>query len=128
MLINKVKEKIISILSLQQMNSFLFGMLGAISVLIISQLATQKNEIGTVNVTGIVNQFIKSETDKNVTPDVMKKDVKEFGKSLEENLRKLSQKNHLVLFPSEAVISGAPDYTQIVRSNMKSDYQNNNGD
>jgi hypothetical protein len=99
-------------LSSATISSFLFGMLGAAIVLIFSHLISPKQEkIATINITKIVDEFIKEENSKHLEPDLMKQEVKKFGQQLESNLKTFAKRNHLILLPNEAVIAGSEDYT-----------------
>ena len=108
---------------IEKMHSFLFGMLGAMATLIIVHYISQPpSNIVTVNITGIVEQFIKDESKKNLSPDVLKDEVKEFGNKLEITLRKYAHQNHLVLLPNEAVIAGSQDHTAIIINSINHKY------
>ena len=74
-----------------------------------------KTRIGVVNITGIVDEFIKVQAQRSVSPEELKKLVQTFGVSLEKELHNIGTKNHVVLMPAEAVITGAKDYTQEVQ-------------
>ncbi len=100
-------------------SSFLFGVLGALLVFIIANFFTPSiPSIGTVNITNLVDRFIKEETIKNLPPDTLKKEVKAFGNHLEKELKAFSAKNHLILLPAEAVIAGSHDYTALIRERL----------
>lgn len=93
-------------------SSLLFGMLGAAIVLIISHIVSPPTErIGTINITGIVDQFIKEEKSKQIAPEIMQQDVKKFGHQFEISLKHFAKKHHLILLPTEALIAGSDDYT-----------------
>lgn len=95
-------------------------MLGCLIVFIAAHLFNPTTStIGTVNITGIINHFIKQESNKNLSPDVLKQEVSEFGNKLEVTLRQLAKEKHITLFPSEAVIAGSQDYTDAVNKKMK---------
>lgn len=101
-------------------SSFLFGMLGALIIMIIAHfIVSPKPTVGTVNITGLVDRFIKTETEKNLPPDILKQEVKVFGQNLEKELKLFSAKNHIVLLPAEAVIAGGQDYTVIIKERLK---------
>lgn len=68
--------------------------------------------IGVVNITGIVDEFVKTEAKNILPPEELKRRVQIFGTSLEKVLRGISIKKRVILMPSEAVIAGAKDYTQ----------------
>ena len=102
--------------------SFLFGMLGALTIFIIAHnLEKNTPKIGTVNVTAIVNKFIKQETEKNLQPEVLKNEVKQFGTNLNKKLQLFSKKNNIILMLSEAVISNTHDYTSVIYRQMQLD-------
>lgn len=98
---------------------YLSGLLGALTVFAVVYYHDAKpSKVATVNITAMVDQFIKQEAKKNLPQEVLKSEVKTFGKALEKELQELSKKHHLVLLPSEAVIAGSKDYTVIVRERM----------
>lgn len=78
--------------------------------------------IGTVNITGIIDQFVKLESKNNLPAAEIKAQVKKFSFSLDQVLKIVSNKKNVILVPSEAVFAGAKDYTaevleQVMRSN-----------
>lgn len=75
-----------------------------------------KTRIGVVNITGIVDEFIKVQAQSGISPDELKKRVQTFGRSLEKGLHDVGAKEHVVLMPAEAVITGAKDYTQEIQN------------
>jgi hypothetical protein len=106
--------------SIQQAYSFLFGMLGAIFVLLIVQLNSPKpKNIVTVNITQIVAQFMKDESQRNTAKDSLNEEVKRFGVRLEKTLKNYSKTHHVILMPSEAVIVGTTDATAAIKSIMQ---------
>jgi len=95
--------------------SFLFGMLGALVIIFIfSFMQKPFPTIATVNITGIVDRFIKEESHKNLEPNLLKKEVKEFGNKVDFVLSHYSKQNNIIFFPSEAVIAGGKDYTPAI--------------
>lgn len=98
---------------------YLSGLLGALTVFaVVHYYDAKPSKVATVNITALVDQFIKQEAKKNLPQEVLKSEVKAFGKTLEMELQKFSKNHNLVLLPSEAVISGSKDYTVIVRERM----------
>jgi hypothetical protein len=63
-------------------------------------------KIGVVNITGIVEQFIKEQAEQKLSPAEIKKEVRNFGDKLEQLMREVSRRERIVLLPSEAVIAG----------------------
>lgn len=118
-MIVKLKNKLLSNFSLHATTSFLFGMLGAMVVVTIVQLNDKPTPmIATVNITQLVDQFIRDAQQKNIPQGILEKEAKQFGKKLELRLKQLAIQNNLVLFPKEAVISTVPDVSDEIRFQM----------
>lgn len=99
--------------------SYLAGLLGALTVFAVMHWIDAKPyKIGTVNITRMVDRFVKEESAKNISPDLIKNDVKVFGDALDTELKRVSEEYRLILLPSEAVISGSKDYTAMVRARI----------
>jgi hypothetical protein len=77
-----------------------------------------KTSIGVVNITGIVDEFVKTQSRSNLSREELREGVKVFGVSLEKTMHDISVKKHIILMPAEAVISGAEDYTQEVQERL----------
>lgn len=115
----KMKEEGLGSLTLVYFSAFLFGVLGALIVFIIAHFFVRPLPvIGTVNITHLVDRFIKEESAKNLSPDTLKNEVKIFSLKLERELKTVSAKHHLILLPSEAVIAGSHDYTKLIRERL----------
>lgn len=98
---------------------YLAGILGAMTVYGVMYFHKENPcMIGAVNITGIVDQFVKQESAKNLPPEKLEMEIRKFGKTLESELKQFALENHLVLFPAEAVIAGSRDYTRLVRDEM----------
>jgi len=124
-MISKINKNILSDFSLHAAIAFLFGMLGAIFVAIILYATYQPAPlIATVNITQLVDQFIRDAQQKNTPQNMLEKETKYFGKKLEISLKQLAGKNNLILLPSEAVISNAPDYTDQIRAVLQGNKEN----
>jgi hypothetical protein len=78
-------------------------------------------QIGTVNITGMVNAFVKSQANLNLPSNELNEKVKVFGKNLEASLHEVANEKKVVLLPSEAVIAGGVDYTDYVKQRLKSE-------
>lgn len=121
-IVNKIKN--LSIWQSEEVSlygfSLLFGMLGALMIFLVLHCMEKPNtKLATVNITGIVDRFIKVESEKVSSPDTLKKEVKQFGVALDKELRIFSKENGIVLMPSEAVIAGTPDYTSAVAERLQ---------
>jgi len=100
--------------------SFIFGLIAAMAVFIISQqLQIKPKQIATVNLTTIIKQYTQAEAKKQLSDTQLKNETNRFGKQLEATLKQLSRDRQLVLLPSEAVIAGCEDYTQVVITLMQ---------
>jgi len=95
----------------------LFGAMGSLLVLLMMRFSPPIN-LGTVNVTGIVDQFISQESKKNLTKESLEKEVNQFGIKLDKEIKDFSQEHHVVLFLHEAVIANAHDYTEAIQKQM----------
>jgi len=103
--------------------SFFYGTLGAMLATILCHwFAGPHLKIGTVNITGMIDQFIAQESKLNLSSDNLKNEVKNYGLQLNEELQNFSNKNHIVLLPSEAVIAGTKDYTAFINHKLKSQH------
>jgi hypothetical protein len=93
------------------------GMLGASIVLIILHIIepVQTPRVASVDITGIVNQFIKAQTADHLSTQALQARVNQFGSNLESTLKLLADKQHMVLLPQEAVIAGTVDLTPQVQ-------------
>ena len=91
---------------------------GIFAALLVCSLNPQPR-IAVVNITGILNQFVKMETQKKQSTDQMKERAKTFGSELEKTLKSISKKERLILFPSEAVVDGAVDITERVQKQLQ---------
>jgi hypothetical protein len=74
-----------------------------------------KQRIGVVNITGITEEFIKTQSRGNNFPEELKRRVHAFALSLEKELHIISARKKAALLPAEAVIIGAKDYTEEVQ-------------
>jgi hypothetical protein len=101
---------------MQKSQPLLLCIIGALIVFCIaSYLTPAAKQIATIDVLAITQQFVKSERDKNISEEAIKKDSIVFGQQLEKTIKQFS-KNHpqVVLLPKEAVMAGGEDYTAVV--------------
>jgi hypothetical protein len=99
----------------------LLGALGAVIVMLIFHLIEphQKLRIGTVNVTALIDNFVKAQADQKLSPDKQQQHIKAFGQTLEKTLAEISAKYHVVLMPGEAVIAGGIDFTPQLQQRLR---------
>ena len=95
------------------------GMLSALVMLCLFHFFMPSQKIGTVNVTGMLDQYIKESAKKTMSSDELKRNVHLFGQTLEETLQAISKKEQVLLLPREAVIAGSVDYTSVVSEHLK---------
>jgi hypothetical protein len=74
--------------------------------------------IATVDVTGLVRQFVRSQANLNLPHKTREQQVKAFGHQLEALLKTIAIERHVVLMPQEAVIIGAVDLTPLVKARL----------
>jgi Type-F conjugative transfer system protein (TrbI_Ftype) len=74
--------------------------------------------LATVDVTGLVRQFVRSQANLNLPHETREQQVKAFGHQLETTLKAIAKERHVVLMPQEAVISGAVDLTPLVKARL----------
>lgn len=124
-IINRLKQPNIDYISI--IKGYLFGLLGALTVFSVAHFYGSKPvKIATVNITGIVDEFIKQESAKHIPEQTLKADVKHYGDLLEKELKLFSRETNLVLLPSEAVIAGGHDYTTIINKRLASKIKSEN--
>lgn len=75
--------------------------------------------IATVNVTGMVNSFVKETAQQNLTMEQKQQKVDQFGKSMQHVLDDLAKERHIVIVMSEAVVAGATDMTPEIMLSIK---------
>jgi hypothetical protein len=92
-----------------------FVPLGLIVVVTCFFIPRPMPSIGVVNITGIINDFVATESKAAISPTDLRAKVKLFGNTLEKIVNDISVKKRIVLMPSEAVIAGAKDYTEEVQ-------------
>lgn len=120
MQINQIISKANNLFSINYVYSFLFGMLGSMFIFTIFYMTAPKpQKIAVVNVTAIVNEFIKNETKQNKSQEELTRETKQFGVTLEKVLKQFSKENNLLLMPSEAVFAGSQDYTLVIKRKIQ---------
>lgn len=92
-----------------------------IAVILLLKVIPAQSPIATVDVTGIVRQFVRSQAKLNLPPKALEQRVNRFGHQLEATLNRIAQERHLVLLPQEAVIAGVSDLTPLVKQRLETD-------
>ena len=99
-------------------------LIGVCSILIAFLLVrncvfTNSPSIATVDITGIVQQFVQSQAKLNLPANQMQQRVNIFGHQLEIILQDIAKTKHVILMPQEAVIAGSVDITPLVRHRLQ---------
>jgi len=119
-IVQKVKENENNLLT--NGCAYLFGMLGALTLFVITHfLVISPPTIGTVNVSGIIEQFIRQESRKNLPQEILKKEVHKFGVLLDQVVKTYAKQHNVSLFLREAVVAGGRDYTSEINKIMQHD-------
>ena len=88
MQVNLNIEKWLSFFTFDHVYSFLFGMLGAMFIVFITNtIHPYQKEIATVNIHKIIRQFSQIEAKKDISEEALKMETKIFGKEIEEMLK-----------------------------------------
>lgn len=87
------------------------------SVLIMSRASCVKIE--TVDVTGLVDSFIKETVKQQLTEEEKKTRVSQFSHLLQKNINQEANDRHVVILPREAVLAGSVDVTEKIASKIK---------
>lgn len=98
--------------------AFIAGMIGAVLIQFVF-IKERSVAIATVNITGMVQSYIKETSSQTITAQEKKERIKQFANLLNQSIEKLAHDKHVVLFPSEAVIAGANDLTQQTQEMIK---------
>lgn len=119
MQVNLNIKKWFSFFTFNHVYSFLFGMLGAmLIVLIANTIHPNQKEIATVNIHQIIRQFSQTEAKKDIAEEALRNETRTFSKNIEETLKEFWRKHNLILVPTEAVIAGCHDYTAVITQEM----------
>lgn len=80
---------------------------------------TSPTKIGMVNITAMVNSFIKETAQQSLSADEKQKKIAQFSDALQKVMTTEASEKNMVLIPSEAVIAGATDMTKEVMMAIK---------
>jgi hypothetical protein len=81
-------------------------------------LALEKREVVTVQLSGIMGDFVEAEARAGRTPEETRQRVQAYLKAVEASVGQLSREGRTVLV-AEAVVAGStPDLTEAVRSDV----------
>ena len=81
-------------------------------------LALEKREVVTVQLSGIMGDFVEAEARAGRTPEETRQRVQAYLKAVEASVAQLSREGRTVLV-AEAVVAGStPDLTEVVRADV----------
>ena len=98
---------------------FITGVMGAAFLLLIVHLIYPPFAVATVDVSDMINGFVKTEAQAKRPAEDMQKRVQAFGQALDAALKTVARKQHVVLLPKEAVIAGAKDVSQQIEAQVR---------
>ena len=75
--------------------------------------------LATVDITGIIHQFVKMESTQSDSPAQHQERIHAFSAQLESTLQTVAKENHVILVPKEAVIAGGIDLTPEVSKRLE---------
>ena len=90
----------------------------AVLVLWIFDIFYRPIKIATIDVPFIINAFLESNSNKNLSNDEINKLADGFSSKLTIALHELSKKENLILVPKQAVISGGKDVTKQIKNEL----------
>ena len=100
------------------LSGFMAGLAAAVVICVLYHTHGRQT-VATVNVTGLINEFVQYESAQKLPPKKIRADVRQFGCTLEKNINQFAKKHRVILLPKEAVVAGAMDYTGLLRKEMK---------
>lgn len=94
----------------------------ALSVVILSMLSAvlvvysmaRPPAVAEVRLNDIMEHFIKQQGQSNLSPEAARKRSKRFSQALDKSIDNVAAHHHVLLVPSGAVLSSAPDLTHEV--------------
>lgn len=101
----------------QALSQFFFGIVGALLVLSLTHHTSPT--IATINITSLEDSFIQETSKQTLSETDKKQKVETFAKTLNQTVVQLAKEKHLLLMPSQAIISDAPDFTQEIAKKIK---------
>ncbi len=75
--------------------------------------------LATVDITGIIRQFVKVESTQSHSPAQHQERIHAFSAQLEMTLQEVAREKHVILVPKEAVIAGGVDLTPEVSKRLE---------
>lgn len=96
----------------------LSALMGTTISVVLSRVILPNPSLATVDMTGLMYQFVKSEATGSASLAEKRIEVRHFSQQLETALKTIAQEKHLILVPKEAVIAGSQDITAEVGARL----------
>jgi len=81
-------------------------------------LALEKRELVTVQLSGLMGEFVETEARSGRTPEEMQKRVRAYLQAVEASVAQLRREGRTVLIAEAVVAGSAPDLTEQVRADV----------
>jgi hypothetical protein len=92
--------------------------MGTTISVVLSRVILPNQSIATVDMTGLMYQFVKSEASGSASLSEKRIEVRAFSQQLETVLKTIAREKHVILVPKEAVIAGSQDLTAEVAARL----------
>ena len=96
----------------------LSALMGTTISIVLDRVILPSPSIATVDMTGLMVRFVKSEASGSASLAEKRIEVRHFSQQLETVLKAIAQEKHMILVPKEAVIAGGNDLTAEVASRL----------
>jgi Type-F conjugative transfer system protein (TrbI_Ftype) len=96
----------------------LSALMGTTISIVLSRVILPNSQLATVDMTGLMYRFVKSEASGSASLTEKRVEVRAFSQQLETVLKTIAQEKHVILVPKEAVIAGSQDLTAEVAARL----------
>ncbi|MBS0349742.1 MAG: TrbI F-type domain-containing protein [Proteobacteria bacterium] len=96
----------------------LSALMGTTISIVLSRVILPNPSIATVDMTGLMYRFVKSEASGSASLAEKRIEVRHFSQQLETTLKTIAQEKHVILLPKEAVMAGSQDLTAEVAAQL----------
>lgn len=97
--------------------SFISGLAGAILFTVLYNHMYHQS-IGVVRMDEIVGSHIEAQGINDMSAEQAEEKARRFSTALEGSLKEVSEEYHVLLLVNPAVVSSAPDYTDIIKQRI----------
>jgi hypothetical protein len=122
-IIKRIKITLNSKTLIKALYHITLGMVGALLIVIFvakpfSSSEPMKLKIFVVDITGIVDNFVKTQSSLNLPIATLHERARLFSTELEQALNQVAAKNHAILMPTQAVLAGAVNITDQITNKL----------